>query len=60
MFVLRPGNKKDLKNVYELTLNATTGLTTLPPNKPFLKEKLLSTEKSFSGKNTTPSGELYF
>ncbi|MCH1429750.1 MAG: arginine N-succinyltransferase [Chlamydiales bacterium] len=60
MFVLRPATKKDLPEVYKLAKSATTGITTLPPDKKILTEKLIKTDKAFSKRAQKPSDELYF
>lgn len=60
MFVLRPATKKDLPEIYKLSKSAATGITTLPPDKKILTEKLLKTNKAFTKRVQKPSDELYF
>lgn len=59
-FVLRSACKKDAKAVYQLALEATTGITTLPQNLKLLKARLEFAELSFQKRLRKPKEEDYF
>ena len=60
MFVLRPVKEDDLEGVYQLALKTGGGLTTLPPDKIKLREKIRESVKNFHFLPSKPSGETYF
>lgn len=60
MFVLRPVKEGDLEGVYKLALKTGGGLTTLPPYKEKLYEKIRESVKNFHFLPSKPSGETYF
>ena len=60
MLVVRPVTADDLEGIYELALKTGGGLTTLPPDKVRLSEKIRESEKNFQYQPSKPSGETYF
>ena len=60
MFVLRPVQEEDLEGVFKLALKTGGGLTTLPPDKEKLQEKIRESVKNFHFLPSKPSGETYF
>lgn len=57
---LRPVAAEDLAQLYELAQRAPTGLTTLPPNKKLLAQKVENSLRSFNEGITTPQSHYYF
>ncbi|NQZ56446.1 MAG: arginine N-succinyltransferase [Lentisphaeraceae bacterium] len=60
MLIVRPVRLDDLQGVYKLAKMTTGGLTTLPPDKDRLSEKIRESVKNFEYQSSKPSGELYF
>ena len=60
MLVVRPVALEDLDGVYKLAEKTGGGLTTLPPDKKRLSEKIRESQKNFEYKPSRPSGETYF
>lgn len=60
MLVVRPVIMDDLEGVFELAKKTGGGLTTLPPDKVRLAEKIRESRKNFEYKPSRPSGETYF
>jgi arginine N-succinyltransferase len=60
MYVLRPVTESDLEGIYQLALKTGGGLTTLPPDRERLSEKIRESVKNFQFLPTKPSGEIYF
>ncbi|RAP27538.1 arginine N-succinyltransferase [Candidatus Marinamargulisbacteria bacterium SCGC AG-333-B06] len=57
--IVRPIELKDLEDVYELSLEAKHGLSTLPKDKELLAEKIQKSVDSFHHHVGRPSDELY-
>ena len=60
MLIVRPVSAEDLDGVYELAKKTGGGLTTLPPDRDRLMEKIRESVKNFEYKPSRPSGETYF
>lgn len=60
MLIFRPVKEDDLEGVYNLALKTGGGLTTLPPIKEKLMEKIRESVKNFHYLPSKPSGETYF
>ena len=60
MLLVRPVTMDDLEGVYQLAKKTGGGLTTLPPDKARLTEKIRESQKNFEYKPSRPSGETYF
>ena len=60
MLIVRPVRIEDLDGVYELAKKTGGGLTTLPPDKDRLLEKIRESVKNFEFKPNRPSGQTYF
>ncbi len=59
MFIVRPIEKKDLNQLYQLAGKARAGLTTLPYNKKLLADKITDSLNSFSKNTKRPGNEKY-
>ncbi|MCM8526683.1 MAG: arginine N-succinyltransferase [Lentisphaeraceae bacterium] len=60
MLLVRPVTMDDLEGIYALAEKTGGGLTTLPPDKERLSEKIRESQKNFQYKPSRPSGETYF
>jgi len=60
MLVVRPVVEGDLEEVYKLAQKTGGGLTTLPPNRGRLREKIRESVKNFEYCSNRPNGEIYF
>lgn len=60
MMFVRGAHIDDLDDLYELTRQASQGITSLPPDKDFLKTKIYRSQESFARKVASPENELYF
>lgn len=60
MLLVRPVKEDDLEGVYKLAEKTGGGLTTLPPDRKRLGEKIRESQKHFEYKPSRPSGETYF
>ena len=57
--IVRPIEEKDLDDVYELSLEAKHGLSTLPKDKDLLEAKIQKSVSSFHSHIGKPGNELY-
>ena len=57
--IVRPIEEKDLDDVYELSLEAKHGLSTLPKDKDLLEAKIQKSVSSFHSHIAKPGNELY-
>lgn len=60
MLLVRPVKMDDLDGVFELAQKTGGGLTTLPPDKKRLSEKIRESQKNFEYMPSRPKGETYF
>jgi len=60
MIIVRTARESDLDGVLELARQAFPGMTTLPPERAVLMEKLKNSNKSVLKEVSTPSDETYF
>ena len=60
MLLVRPVTMGDLEGIFQLAEKTGGGLTTLPPDRKRLGEKIRESEKNFQYKPSRPSGETYF
>ena len=60
MLLVRPVTMDDLEGIFLLAEKTGGGLTTLPPDRKRLGEKIRESEKNFQYKPSRPSGETYF
>ena len=60
MLLVRPVTMDDLEGIYALAEKTGGGLTTLPPDRQRLSEKIRESQKNFQYKPSRPSGETYF
>ena len=59
MYLLRPITRHDLEQLYELSAQTMTGLTTLPHDRAILEKKIKQSVRSFESMPDKPSGEVY-
>lgn len=59
MHVLRPIRESDLPQLIELAGAVEGGLTTLPPQEPFLRERIDESLRAFHPRVRKPGGEYY-
>ncbi|MCB1135743.1 MAG: arginine N-succinyltransferase [Chlamydiia bacterium] len=59
MFVIRPISHDDLSALETFSLHSGVGLTSLPPDRSLLHQKILRSEHSFASKVLDPGPELY-
>ena len=57
--IVRPVEINDLEDIYELSLSAQSGLSTLPKDKLLIREKIQKSLDSFKQNVTKPKDELY-
>ncbi len=60
MMVVRPVAASDLDSLFDLAENAGSGLTTLPPSRDLLSERIAKSVESFAKQVTEPGDEYYF
>lgn len=58
-FRVRPASKDDFEAIYEMAKLTGGGFTNLPPDRATLVDKLLQSDKGFSGTGNEPSNELF-
>lgn len=58
MLIIRPLKENDLDDLYEMAASAGNGLTTLPPDRKLLKNKIEKARASFEGR-CAPGAGLY-
>lgn len=58
-FVIRPIRENDLDNLIDLAADAGPGLTTLPNDRTFLKQRIVDSLRAFDDKVSKPRGEAY-
>jgi arginine N-succinyltransferase len=60
MLIIRPVKNDDLEGIFDLATKTGGGLTTLPPDRPRLMEKIRESVKNFDYKPNRPNGQTYF
>jgi len=60
MIIVRTARESDIDGVLELAKQAFPGMTTLPPDRAVLAEKLTRSIKSIAKEVNEPSDESYF
>ena len=59
MFIVRPVRKEDLEDLKLLAASAQKGMTTLPNDEVYLKERILGSMRAFEHRLSKPGGEAY-
>ncbi len=60
MLVIRPLQKKDLDDLYDMAASAGNGLTTLPPDRKLLHSKIERARDTFEGRRAPDAGLYLF